>query len=189
MDWLLLAALGIIWAAFLLPSRGRRNSPRTSVEEFERDLDLLADTERENPGRWVVAPRKGSAFIGARRRERVRQQERRRRVLTILAEAIGVTFLIGLVPPLRAMWAFTALAVGLLTLYVWALVHLRQATESRAVLATEKVQAAAAENGYYSMAEGHHQQDDAALLNLGVGDEEELVHVFVREDGLEAAGV
>ena len=188
MDWLLLAGLGIIWAAFLLPSRGRRVSPVSSIEEFERDLDLLADTEQEQPGRWVVAPRKGSAFIGSRRREHVRIQQRRRRVFTFLLEASGVTFLIGLFPPLRPMWAFTALAVGLLSLYVWALVHLRQAAEARAVLATHRVQAAAAENGYYAMANGHQSEDDAALLDLSAGGEEEVVHVTVREsDRLEAA--
>ena len=70
MDWLLLAALGIIWAAFLIPSGTRKkHSPNVSVEEFEHNMDLLADTER---GRWVITPRKGVAFIGARARERAR---------------------------------------------------------------------------------------------------------------------
>ncbi len=44
LTWLLLAALGIIWAALLLPSRSR--SPKSSVEEFEQKMNLLAEANR-----------------------------------------------------------------------------------------------------------------------------------------------
>ena len=54
-SWLFLALLGIIWAVCVVPwTRGR--SPAGSVQDFERGLDLLADTGRAQ-GRWIVAPR------------------------------------------------------------------------------------------------------------------------------------
>ena len=57
MDWLLLAVLGIIWAAVLLPGRKKEASPAASVEEFGKNMDRLAESEQE--GRWVVMPQKG----------------------------------------------------------------------------------------------------------------------------------
>ena len=106
MGWLLLAALVILWAAFLVPSWA--NSPRTtdkSMKDFERNMDTLAETESQ--GRWIVTPRKGTTFIGLRARARARARERRRRVLVVLIESLVLTALIGLVPPLRAMWYAT----------------------------------------------------------------------------------
>jgi hypothetical protein len=125
--WLLLAALGIMWAAFLLPSR--RGSPNKSVKEFGRDMDLLADAETQ--GRWIVTPRKGMTFIGPRARAQVRARERRRRVLIVLVESIVLTGLIGLVPPLRAMWYATAALAGLLGLYVWMLISMKAQRANR----------------------------------------------------------
>ena len=119
--WLLLAALAIIWAAFLLPSW--RGSPDRSVKDFERNMDRLAETDGQ--GRWIVTPRKGMAFIGTRARAKERARVRRRRVFAVFLETIALTFLIGLVPPLRAMWWATALLLGLLGVYVWLLVTMR----------------------------------------------------------------
>ncbi len=127
MGWLLLAALGIMWAAFLLPSR--RRSSNKSVKEFGRDMDLLADAEAQ--GRWIVTPRKGMTFIGPRARAQVRARERRRRVLIVLVESIVLTGLIGLVPPLRAMWYATAVLVGVLGVYVWMLLSMKTQRANR----------------------------------------------------------
>lgn len=94
-----------------------------SIEEFEKDMDLLADTEGE--GRWVVTPKKGAKFVGAQARHRARILERRRTVLAFLVEATGITFLIGLVPPLHGMWVATS-GFGLALFgYCWLLIRLK----------------------------------------------------------------
>jgi hypothetical protein len=69
--------------------------------------------EFRHPGRWIISPKRGSRFVGPRERARLRARERRRQVLVFLAEAIGLTGLIGLFPPLRGMLLITA-ALGLL---------------------------------------------------------------------------
>jgi hypothetical protein len=126
--WLLLAALVIMWAAFLIPSW--RGSPGTmtdkSMKDFERNMNMLAETESQ--GRWIVTPRKGTTFVGRRARAQARARERRRRVLVVLIESLALTALIGLVPPLRAMWYATAILLVLLGGYVWALVTMRVRT-------------------------------------------------------------
>ena len=60
MGWLLLAALGIMWVAFLVPSDRRQRSAEHSVEDFERRMELLAQAEAHgSAGRWIITPRKG----------------------------------------------------------------------------------------------------------------------------------
>ena len=126
MDWLLLAALGIMWAAFLIPL-SRRRSLTTSVDEFERRMEFLAHAEANGTsGRWIVTPRKGARFIGDAERRRARARDRRRRILVFLIEAIAVTFLMGLVPPLRVFWYGSAGIAVLLLAYVWLLLSLKQ---------------------------------------------------------------
>jgi hypothetical protein len=122
--WLLLAALLILWAAFLIPSWASPPSKTDkSMKDFERNMDMLAETE--SPGRWIVTPRKGTTFIGLRARAQARARERRRRVLMVLIESLVLTALIGLVPPLRAMWYATATLLVLLGSYVWALLTMK----------------------------------------------------------------
>jgi hypothetical protein len=132
MGWLLLAGLGIIWGVFLLPTW--RGSPNRSIEDFERRMELLADTDGSGRGRWIVTPRKGMAFVGTRERSRERARERRRRVFVFMLESIGLAFLIGLVPPLRAMWFAAGVLLILLGLYVWLLLSMKDQgpTTSRA---------------------------------------------------------
>jgi hypothetical protein len=121
----LLVALVTMWAAFLFPSwRGSSGSwTDKSMKDFERNMDMLAETETQ--GRWIVTPRKGTTFIGRRAREQARVRERRRRVLMVLIESLALTALIGLVPPLRAMWYATAILLVLLGGYVWALLTMK----------------------------------------------------------------
>jgi hypothetical protein len=127
--WLLLAALLIMWAAFLLPSWASPPSKTDkSVKDFERNMDMLAETE--SAGRWIVTPRKGTTFIGLRARAQARARERRRRVLMVLIESLVLTALIGLVPPLRAMWYATATLLVLLVGYVWALLTMKARAEA-----------------------------------------------------------
>lgn len=75
--------------------------------------------------RRVLMPRSDERFLGPRDRARSRMLERRRRVLTVLLEAIGLTALIGFVPPLREMWVLTGALVLLLGAYVWMLLQLK----------------------------------------------------------------
>ncbi|MGZ8599745.1 MAG: hypothetical protein ACXWX6_05980, partial [Actinomycetota bacterium] len=72
-------------------------------------MELLADTERSGQGRWIVTPRKGMAFVGRKERAKERARQRRRRVFVFMLESIVLTLLIGLVPPLRAMWYSTGM--------------------------------------------------------------------------------
>ena len=124
-SWLFLAGLGIIWAAFLLPLP-RRRSPASSVEEFERKLTMLAETNKgAPPGRWVLMPRKGHRFMGPRDRNRVRVRRRRRQVFTVLLELTGISFLIAVFPPFRAMLYGTAILIGLLLLYTALLLKIK----------------------------------------------------------------
>lgn len=125
LGWLFVAALGIIWGVLLLP-RMRRGSPSTSVEDFGRTMDLLAETNRR-PGRWVLIPRRGERFLGRQDRSRARVHHRRRQVVTILLELIAVTFLIGLVPPLRPMMLGTVILCLALGAYLFALSRVRVA--------------------------------------------------------------
>jgi len=124
-SWLMLAALGMIWAAFLLP-RERGGGARRTVEDFERNMDLLAQTGGHGRGRWIVTPQKGVAFMGPRARAQQRARERRRRVFVVLLEAITLTLLIGLVPPLRPMWYVTGILLLLLAAYVWLLLWIKE---------------------------------------------------------------
>lgn len=103
MEWLPAAVLGIIWAAFLVPWPSRRRVvARGTFPELKSDMELRKDAT-QMPGRWVLAPRKGTRFVGPRERARIRARERRRRIVVVLLEAIGLTALIGVFPPLRAM--------------------------------------------------------------------------------------
>ena len=100
MEWLPLAVLGIMWAAFLLPTRGKTSTPHGSVGEFERRMELLAQAETQGTqGRWIITPRKGVRFMGPAERQRARARDSRRQVFTLQLEAIANTFLIGIVTP------------------------------------------------------------------------------------------
>lgn len=130
LSWLLVAVLGMMWAAFLLPSV--RRSPVASVEEFERRMNFLAEAQRRGPGRWVLVPQKGQRFLGPRLRERLRVRHRRRRVFVLLLEALGLSVLMGLFPPLRGMFYGSAVLAALLLGYTFFLLRLRAEEVARA---------------------------------------------------------
>lgn len=181
MGWLLLAALGIIWAAFLLPVW--RSSPNKSVEDFGRNMDLLADTEGNPQGRWIVTPRKGVAFVGARERAKERARERRRRVFVFMVESIGLTFLIGLVPPLRAMWYATAALLVLLGVYVWLLLsnRARDSGPIRVAPATPAPEPAPPAPRRHAAAAGGHAVRPAAVGPIELDDD--LANIVVKRAG------
>lgn len=125
MQWLLLAVLVIMWAAFLVPV-GRKRSDARSVQDFEHRMELLAHAEVHGTnGRWIVTPRKGVRFLGPRERRQARARARRRRVFVVLIEAIGLALLIGIAPPLRPAWYAAAVLGGLLLVYVWVLLLIK----------------------------------------------------------------
>ena len=182
MEWLLLAAFAIMWVAFLVP-RGRRRSEAGSVSAHERRMEMLANAEvHGTAGRWIVTPRKGVRFLGPHERERARARERRKRVFVFLLEGLGLSFLIGLVPPLRPMWAVSATFAGLLLLYTWALL----AIKSRAHSPQERVAAArvperptrTARSRY--VAEGLKGMARPTVNGLGSLGEGDRVHVVVK---------
>ncbi len=184
MDWLLLAALGIMWAAFLLPVASRRRSMTTSVQDFERRMEFLAHAEANGtPGRWIVTPRKGARFIGDAERRRARIRDRRKRVLVFLIESVGVTALMGLVPPLRVIWNVTLALTILLGAYLWMLISIkrRSVADPRDAAREARVppDRAAAFAARYVMEgrNGHARQTFNGLEGLA---ESDRVHVVVR---------
>jgi hypothetical protein len=184
LEWLLLAALGIMWAAFLIPLRARRRSLAGSVEDFERRMEFLAHAEvNGTAGRWIVTPRKGARFIGDAERRRARIRDRRRRILVFLIEAIGVTFLMGLVPPLRVFWNVTVALAVLLGAYVWMLISIKRRTMADPRTVARNAQAprdhAAAFAARYVIEgrNGHSREMFNGLQGLG---ESDRVHVVVR---------
>ena len=111
--------------AFLVPL-GRKRSDTRSADDFERRMELLAYAEvHGTSGRWIVTPRKGVRFLGPRERHQARARARRRRVFFFLLEAIGLTLLIGVVPPLRVSWFVSGVLAGLLAIYVWVLLVIK----------------------------------------------------------------
>ena len=185
MEWAALVALGIMWAAFLVPTPGRRRSAHTSVGEFERGLELLAYSEVHGThGRWIVTPRKGARFVGTAERQRARARDRRRRVLVVLLEAIAITGLIGAVPPLRAMWSATVVLGVLLVLYVWLLLSMKARSEPptrretvRAVAAPARAPRAATSRHVAEGAMAWARPTFNGLTGIAEGED---VHVVVR---------
>jgi hypothetical protein len=131
LGWLLVVALGIIWAIFLFPFIRRRRSPVTTVEEFEQKMDFLAETNTTTRGRWVLTPRKGERFLGRSGRTRSRIRERRRQVLVLLLEATGLALLIGLFPPFHRILVAAATLGALLLVYSLLLVRIRSVEAHR----------------------------------------------------------
>lgn len=186
MDWLLLAALGIMWVAFLLPSRRRPRPPHASVGEFEYGMELLAQAEAQGAsGRWIVTPRKGARFVGTAERKRVRARDRRRQVFTFLLESIGITFLIGVVPPLRQVWTVTMVLGVLLGIYVWLLLAMKQqATQAHPHDQARAAQARASTRmrpaPVRHAAEGRSTWARPTFNGMGTLGESDRVHVIVR---------
>ena len=182
MDWLLLAALAIMWLAFLLPSQRRRPSPSATVVDFERRMELLAQAEiHGGAGRWIITPRKGVRFVGSAERKRARARTRRRQVFTFLLESLAITFLIGLVPPLRVVWTLSAVIGALLLAYVYLLVTIKQ----RAGHPDEQLRAAQVPERTRRVAERYVADGGGAwarpkVNGLGLVGEGDAVHVVVR---------
>jgi hypothetical protein len=103
-------------------------------------MDLLAETDRGAQGRWIVTPRKGVPLLGPQARAQARARERRRKVFVFFVETIGLSFMIGLVPPLRPVWYVTAGLATLLGAYVWMLLSIKQRSPRSPVQRAREVQ-------------------------------------------------
>jgi hypothetical protein len=177
-----------MWVAFLLPSDRRRPTSPRSVEEFERRMELLAQVETHgSQGRWIVTPRKGARFVGVAERKRARVRERRRQVLVFLLEAVGLTFLMGLVPPLRLLWVATAVLAALLLVYVSLLVWIKNQSQhphevARAARPPARVKTPVTAVPRY-VVEGMGSRARATFNGLGSMGEGDRVHVVVRPAG------
>jgi hypothetical protein len=183
-SWLLVALLGIIWAAFLIPSR--RRSPVSSIEEFEENMHLLAETNNKSPGRWVLMPRKDRGFMAPRDRQRARVRRRRRQVFIVLLEATSLTLLMGLFPPLRLMLYGTAVLALLLLAYALVLAKIREdeleeARRRRQMDHQERRPSRSAGNGNGRTDAAYGPEATRRLLREGgVQILDEDVHVVVR---------
>ncbi len=200
LSWLLLVVLGMIWAAFLLPSW--RRSPSSTVEEFEERLNVLAEANKVTAGRWVLMPRQGRRFLGPEDRQRARMRRRRRAVFMTMLEVMALTTIMGLFPPLRAMLYVTVFLAILLVAYIALLLKIRADEVSgvrprRAPLPATGRSTYKAGNGYgrpygvddvyeYSdgsgngAASGAELYDQQFLREGGVQIIDEDVHVVVR---------
>ena len=186
MGWLALAVLGIMWAVLLagplVVGRGPRTS-RESVHEFEHGMELLAQAEVGGGGRWIVTPRKGTRFVGTAERKRARARDRRRQVFTFLLESILLTFLIGVVPPLRVMWTVSLGLGGLLIVYVWLLLamkHRDAVHPHERARAARSPQSAPRQAATRYVAEGRSTWARPTFNGLGALAESDRVHVVVR---------
>jgi hypothetical protein len=180
MDWLLVACVVIMLAAYALPPRLGRDGARSSIEEFNYSMGLLEQTEKSG-GRWVVAPRKGESFVGRRERARARARARRHRVLMVLLEALALTFLIGAFPPLRGMWILSGVVAILLGAYVLMLIDVKRQEAARPLPARPETSRLDVPLGPAA---------PSAERPLGWLDETDIVHVRVHDAAeLEAAGV
>ena len=181
MEWMVLAAFGIMGVAFMVP-RGRKRSEARSVIDFERRMELLANAEvHGTTGRWIVTPRKGVRFLGPDDRRRARARERRRKVFVVLLDAIVLTSLMGVAPPLRAMW-FVAAALGaVLFLYVWVLLSIKGRSSHR----RDRVPAMANGESWHPVGVPSYRDPNPALPppafhDLDIFGDDEPVHVVVR---------
>ena len=181
MEWMLLAALGIMWVAFLVP-RGRKRSEARSVIDFEHRMELLANAEvHGTTGRWIVTPRKGVRFLGPDDRRRARARQRRRKVFVVLLDAI-LTSLMGVAPPLRAMWYVAAGLGAFLFLYVWVLLSLKGRSNPRRRPVPAKANGASGRPvGVPSLAVPNAATaPPPAFHDLDIFGDDEPVHVVVR---------
>jgi len=184
LSWLLLAVLGMIWAAFLLPSW--RRSPTSTVEEFEERLNVLAEANKVTAGRWVLMPRQGRRFLGPEDRQRARMRRRRRAVFMTILEVMALTTIMGLFPPLRAMLYVTVFLTILLGAYIALLLKIRADEVSEVRLRRAPI--AATGRSTYKAGNGYgrpYGSDDVYANGNGAGIGAELYEQqFLREGGV-----
>ena len=121
MEFIALAVLGALWAAFLLPSflEGRREAPLASTRSFDQKLAKLA----------ALSPLHSNQSA----RQRVRRQ-RRRRVLILLVIASLSAIVAAVTMQSVALLVVSLIVDALLVAYVLVLLRLRDVTASEVVI-------------------------------------------------------
>lgn len=156
----------VAWAAVLAPSLlGRRGDDgRAGFEETMGTLATAARAEARLPGRWVMVP-KGPREQTATRRQRV--IGRRRAAFERLLVVAGATFVIALIPGLRAFFLANLAADVAIVGYAWWLRRERQ--RERAAVRAKIVAAREAERirrlERQSMLEAQDEHIAAALAS------------------------
>jgi len=101
----------------------------------------------------------------------------------VLLETIGLSFLIGLAPPLRSLWYVTVLGLLLLAAYVWVLLWIKQRGPEAEMLERNRVvkipEAAPAPAPAKYVADASSRTPRAAYNGLTV-DADDLVNIVVK---------
>lgn len=103
----MIVLLALAWLVVLVPVVARprlESSPLDGVRSFEQAMGILANTRgdrQQMPGRWVMVPKGMGQGVKTRRHRLVRK---RRLMFERLVLALGATLVLGLIPPLRALW-------------------------------------------------------------------------------------
>jgi hypothetical protein len=129
-----------------------------------------------------------------------RARERRRRVLVFLLEGVAFSFLIGIAPPLRAMWVAAGVFAALLAAYVWLLIAMREQYEQErarlraAARPVPRPRAAIRPPAERFVADGRSRWPRPTVNGLGSLGEGDRVHVVILPTSepvgeLHAAGV
>lgn len=115
MEFIAVAVLGALWAAFLLPSflEGRREAPLVSTRRFDQRLAKLASLRPAH----------------AKQLARHRARQRRRRVLIGLVIAGLSALVLAVAMQSIALLAVSLVIDALLVVYVLVLLRLRDASE------------------------------------------------------------
>lgn len=136
----------VIWAAaaaYFVPPLLRARSehrPSGSISDFRRQLRVLGRTSPAGFSGGVVVPMRGrTAFAPGpaaapaplRLAADRRSVKRRRDVFVGLLAAMGGSLVLGVLPPLRVLWAVHVVVDVLFVLYVGALVYLRNLSAER----------------------------------------------------------
>jgi hypothetical protein len=140
-----LIVLAAVWAAFLLPPILRARSehrPSGSISDFRRQLHVLARTSpsasaspvgalRTTPLRPVARPGVVAGPAPVRLGRSRQSVKRRRDVFVGLLVAMAGSLVLGLLPPLRVLWAVHVVLDLLFVAYVGALLYLRNLAAER----------------------------------------------------------
>lgn len=135
--------LAVVWAVFLIPQALRaraESSPADSIGAFRRQLSVL---ERTGPAptrsvaRFPASPAVPNPYAVARPSaavlNRSQARKRRRDILCGLLAAMGGSFVLGLIPPLRVMLSLHVLLDLLFIGYIALLIRARNAAMERDV--------------------------------------------------------
>ena len=126
MSLVVLLILAVVWAVFLIPQVVRARAEKTPADSIGAFRSQLSVLEKATPAPWgtsrskppylnpaVVAPYRASVA------------ERRRNVVLALLGAMGVTLLLGMLPPLRFVLAAHLLVDALFVAYIALLARAR----------------------------------------------------------------